>query len=116
MPFAEYARGVTRFLKMAANRWQSEIRSSERIGVVQHLCSMGIESRQHGRSAGRALRGSAKSVLEYRGLGGESILMGRVEEWVDRSERLPVLLVRAEVENVGAIAVWALTKRKLGKG
>lgn len=42
--------------------------------------------------------------------------MGCVEEWVDRSEGLPVLLVGTEEENIGAFSVCVLTEREVGKG
>ena len=75
-------------------------RSPERICVVQHLRGVRIVSREHGRSAWRTLGGGAEGVLEYRGFGGEGILVRRIEKGINESQGLPVLLVREDKHNI----------------
>ena len=105
MPFSEYPRRVARFLEMSADCRELEIGFSKRVGVAQHPRRLRVEACQHRGTAGRTLRGSTESVFEYSGFRQKSILMGRVEEWVDRLKGQPVLLVGAEIEDIGAISV-----------
>jgi len=101
---------------MAPQGLQFQIRSPERIGVIQHLRGVRIVSREHGRSAWRTLGGGAEGVLEYRRFGGEGILVWRIEKRINESQGLPVLLVRAEVKNIGTPNFGALAEGERRKG
>ena len=60
-----------------------------------------VESGQERRAAGRALRGRAEGTLEYQAFFRQHIKVGRIEERVHETHRLPVLLIGEDEEDVG---------------
>ena len=113
VPLAHVERVIAGRLERAAERGQLQVAGSAP-PVRDHPRLVGVEAGHHRRAARRALRAGAVRLAEGARAGGERVDAGRLEERIDVPEGPPVLLIRADEQQVGPLLLRSAQARDPG--